>query len=382
MPFACSAGQGTLQVAPANDTAYRILGSRDEQPFVACRRPGGAQCETMMVHRFAIECDGQRVAWSRVANAARASGIALPAGLPAGFAPVSSMSGRFVLPALTRTSPYTSQVATQDLSPDSVIEMPDDHLHGTLAAWDTTVRADMSLASPGGTAARVGGSIAAVLALLLSASMIAAGRWRIPALDVESLLRLRAGDVAQRAGRYVKSLQWTWPARQTPALDTDLANAFSIVQARLIQAELSVAALAPDMLLRDVLTSEVAALRQRLADAGRQAQSRTTEKTSNILRSLLRDLERICRISQSAAQGAQPPRDDDQELPLSTADAYRVLGINAEAAPAVAKKLVDALRMSWHPDHARDEPDRQRREARMKQINAAWDLIKHRRAAA
>ena len=50
--------------------------------------------------------------------------------------------------------------------------------------------------------------------------------------------------------------------------------------------------------------------------------------------------------------------------------------------PEVAKKLVDALRMSWHPDYAEDESDRRRRENRMKQINAAWDIVNGRREAA
>ena len=69
-------------------------------------------------------------------------------------------------------------------------------------------------------------------------------------------------------------------------------------------------------------------------------------------------------------------------MPQSIGEAYRILGINPDAAPQIAKKLVDALRMSWHPDHARDEPDRLRREERMKQINAAWDMIKSQRVAA
>ena len=69
-------------------------------------------------------------------------------------------------------------------------------------------------------------------------------------------------------------------------------------------------------------------------------------------------------------------------MPQSVTEAYRVLGINADAEPAVTKKLVDALRMSWHPDYARDEADRQKREDRIKQINAAWDLIKDQRKAA
>ena len=54
----------------------------------------------------------------------------------------------------------------------------------------------------------------------------------------------------------------------------------------------------------------------------------------------------------------------------------------AEAPPAAVKKVVDALRMSWHPDHARNEADRRHREERIKQINAAWDILKSAKAAA
>ncbi len=43
------------------------------------------------------------------------------------------------------------------------------------------------------------------------------------------------------------------------------------------------------------------------------------------------------------------------------------------------KKIVDGLRLSWHPDLAKDEADRQLREYRLKQINAAWDLIQGKR---
>ena len=59
-----------------------------------------------------------------------------------------------------------------------------------------------------------------------------------------------------------------------------------------------------------------------------------------------------------------------------------ILGLNPDAPDAAVKKIVDALRMSWHPDHARDEADRLYREHRIKQINAAWDLLKAERAAA
>jgi hypothetical protein len=40
------------------------------------------------------------------------------------------------------------------------------------------------------------------------------------------------------------------------------------------------------------------------------------------------------------------------------------------------------LRMNWHPDHARDDEDRAAREARIKAINIALDLINGKRVAA
>ena len=45
-------------------------------------------------------------------------------------------------------------------------------------------------------------------------------------------------------------------------------------------------------------------------------------------------------------------------------------------------RVGDALRVASHPDHARDEPDRQRREARFKQVGAALELLSGIRKAA
>jgi hypothetical protein len=69
-------------------------------------------------------------------------------------------------------------------------------------------------------------------------------------------------------------------------------------------------------------------------------------------------------------------------MPRTRTEAFRVLGIGiAPGANAAAiKKIVDALRVSWHPDLARDESDRQLRELRSKQINAAWELLQGERA--
>jgi hypothetical protein len=81
-------------------------------------------------------------------------------------------------------------------------------------------------------------------------------------------------------------------------------------------------------------------------------------------------------VVQAAATG-------DIALPTALAEAFSILGTNADAPTDVIKKIVDGLRQSWHSDLARSEEERVYREKRMQQLNAAWDLIlQSRRAAA
>jgi hypothetical protein len=64
-------------------------------------------------------------------------------------------------------------------------------------------------------------------------------------------------------------------------------------------------------------------------------------------------------------------------IPRSRAEALTVLGmgVTPDATQVAIKRIVDGLRLSWHPDHAKDEADRQMRELRLKQINTAWDIL-------
>lgn len=182
---------------------------------------------------------------------------------------------------------------------------------------------------------------------------------------------------------------------------TALMNALAMAIARLAEAELQVGSLPRALLLREVLQSELDQLRGRVDDIERAIDQRPVQKSAAMVRGILRELDRVSRIAQGAAQDTSAASDKQPEpqtaanaagtpfqarggmrMPQSVQEAYQMLGINDDAAPNVAKKLVDALRMSWHPDFARDEADRQVREARMKQINAAWDLIRTRREAA
>jgi DnaJ-domain-containing protein 1 len=69
-------------------------------------------------------------------------------------------------------------------------------------------------------------------------------------------------------------------------------------------------------------------------------------------------------------------------MPSTREEALRVLGVTADASETAIKKVVDGLRLSWHPDYAIDADDLEVRELRTKQVNAAWDIIRGKRAAA
>ena len=65
------------------------------------------------------------------------------------------------------------------------------------------------------------------------------------------------------------------------------------------------------------------------------------------------------------------------DVPRSLADAYRVLNVKPHTSKEVIKKLVDALRVSWHPDLVASESDKKMHTAKIQQINVAWDIINH-----
>ncbi len=84
----------------------------------------------------------------------------------------------------------------------------------------------------------------------------------------------------------------------------------------------------------------------------------------------------------TAEGGARPTAAaaDDGRPPETLDEAHRVLNVTKDTNKLVVKKLVDALRMSWHPDHVTDAAEKQKRTAKMQQINVAWDFIDGKRS--
>jgi hypothetical protein len=318
-----------------------------------------------------------------------------PLALPAGFAPTGELGARLVLaggaeavqatpakPVLPSAfggpRPLAERVVVSETLPPletAALARPAD---GAIVAahWSTTVL--RGEAESGGT-----GLVAALLTLSLLVSAagwlawsrgLATGRLSQLPLPTLGMLRERiaAAALRMRAQRAASGVA-----------DASVDNAAEAVEALLGQCEAAVGRLTVAGALQDVLRQELAALRTRLGairstvsdgdDGGKRAGA--------LFRAMIREIERIRRIADGAARSLGAATRDGAALPRTESEAYDVLGVNSNVPESVLKKVVDALRMCWHPDLAGDEPDRLAREDRIKQINVAWELIKGKRAA-
>ncbi len=446
MPFDCRVTGKEIRLTPSSEQSHRIVGQRTEQTVTTCPAPHSGNCRTMMVHHFDMSCSGVSVPWMEVAAAIRGAGsnrawleggrlnVVMPARavdipdscltpraddplqrrvlltgdclpwsktsfehlvLPAGYAPVGELGARLMMGAaadelvtgsvegfpLQATSTRPGETTLAKADPDATLE-PSGRggtyyvpvLEPSLGdEWITVVHA--------GADSPFAPLIAEQPQSRILALFLAIGS----ALTVALLLVLRmTGSL---------SMHRFWNARRSAAFDmstladgdANLANAASAVAALLERTTVAAAALKGAGPLREVLQAELALVRGRLSRLERQISKGeiAADKSALQFRVLVRELERIHRIVDSAAASlSSGSTRGPARLPRTASEAYEVLGVNSEVSAGVLKKIVDALRMSWHPDHARDEADRRLREDRIRQINIAWDLINGKREAA
>lgn len=421
MPFACRSSAGELAVTASPQQTYEIIGKREQRAYTACRDAGAPNCKTMMLHRFTISCDGVPVSWHSVVSKIRSKTIGpswleddelnlvlLGGGdrqrtarfvMPGGFAPVAEVGANLNRPAATLpvssgvTSAADADAADADAADAAVAAMTDAVVENageasiTLEAsagaipapvWQTVVyphKVDRAVRPDDG---RTGFMLIAV-ALLLTTALATFGivrGWR-PAIIFK-----RAWPKATR----LQTARW-WRTAFRPKLprsgNETFCNGVDSVAALALQVETSAGALKSVGPLRETLLEELKSIRQRLeALQHTDNDELQAARSSANLRNLVRDLERIRRIAESAAISIPGSGQASREtVPRTAAEAYELLGINASASEATLKKIVDGLRMSWHPDLARDDDDRDLREERTKCINIAWDLITGKRAA-
>jgi hypothetical protein len=68
-------------------------------------------------------------------------------------------------------------------------------------------------------------------------------------------------------------------------------------------------------------------------------------------------------------------------MPATREEALALLGLSAGATDAAIRKVIEALRQSWHPDLAASEAERAAREERIKAINVAAGILVRKSAA-
>jgi len=91
----------------------------------------------------------------------------------------------------------------------------------------------------------------------------------------------------------------------------------------------------------------------------------------------IRELRRV-NATAEAGRDSVGTQSSLPQMPKTVKDAFFVLGINADVTDETLKRLVRALRQCWHPDLAQNTAERDYREARIRQINVANDLISER----
>lgn len=411
IPYACAVDRGRIVLTPSPERQHRVLGSRASHAFTACAPSNPDKCRTWQIHKFDLACGGQRVAWLAVAGAIveraptrgqiengrlslrlgpawqRRETQPVPIGfrrpferpeqllaLPAGFAPALGTGLRFI--GVTLPAPTVVEARMDSKS--------------TKADLKTAVSARPAAPNEAGEALPASSiNIAeAWITTVVPAGVVSAAAAELnPARAVFGLLAVAAmwgGLVLVRRRSALLATPRTETAAPASWADDDAALCSEMIarSVNLHRAARDAVSAVPSENLREILTTDLAKVQRHLlaADLTNDVAEERWHAVKPRVTVALADLERIARII--AGVLSSQPRPELLNLasvvPDSAEQAFEVLGINPDASRTVVKKIVDGLRQSWHPDHARDEPDRGRREDRMKQINAAWDLIRTR----
>ncbi len=216
--------------------------------------------------------------------------------------------------------------------------------------------------------AELGGDQWLFLLGVLSATIAVGG------LTIRSVARVTTGALNQRRSAIDLLVQRASLVGVDDPDERVLADLRATAEQLRENAEALLDELRPAPPLRGVLRQEVDLIVQRLSEVPRAQGVIGPRQIRQRYQGGIRELHRVIKIAEGAAASFSAVG-FKAKMPASREEAFALLGVNDSISEGTLKKLVDALRLSWHPDHARDEADRERREERIKQINVAWDLI-------
>jgi hypothetical protein len=398
---ACSEADIQSATARQSPTSFRydIVGPRVTRRVRACDtagQTGAITCRMIDVHRFVLLCDGQRQHWAEVARRLD-PGTFQHVRAPAGFAPLVDIGARVELGVAPARSYKLNAIVTSaplpDITPTVELAMLPATSESLSQAFSDQASKSQSISNePTQPAYHLGAVLFATIAAAAASALrfpaqTARLQWRLIAMTRRLQLTGRRGvAMLMPIVRHRLALlhgRPSAPMRQTIMLDVRTKNAEAAVAALLTETQALISELKNAGPLIDVLSVELAAMQHRLDTLVTTASESpdAASRASPSFRNLLRDVERVRRIADSAALSMGGTRSPTR-VPQTKSEAFAALGLNPDVAEGTLKKVADGLRMSWHPDLARDETDRAEREARIKAINIALDLITGKRVAA
>jgi DnaJ-like protein len=355
MPFACRVAGGTVSLAPSAPQTYPIYGRAEHKRLTTCSPYDPGKCHNWSVHRFDLDCGGVRTSWQSVV-AALSPMLAESAGEAYGDdarAP-QAMAGRYQPGPAGRIAfppgfaPNPMKVAQFKHTEDVAAPVP------LPPKKPAAAPADVAELQPGPTppAAPVPTDGKAEAAAETEAAQAPAKPVAQRALNIE--IESGTGEV-------------TGALPEQGSLWRDAGLVFAVTLTALL-------ALSVLLLLRRggrlALPRPMTVLRLR-GPAGLPA----------LRRSLVSEWKDAAgRLTGGKAQSGLRLWDEDW-LPATKREARDVLGVDPRAGRDTIKSTVTRLRRALHPDYALDEEDRLLRERRLKQINAAWEILGGKRRA-
>lgn len=430
LPFECNVVGGRVQVRRSSDQAYRIFGARREEQYRACSERDPGRCRTFVVHSFKMACGRDRAEWpevyaaiSRVTDgraffnndgalyyrmAPREPRDSYPfpeprqalgiVEMPDGFAPIAGVDAIFTpldprvaelenaapapaplqkpefSPALTakpepatppNAKPTEPQKTAETLrsaeppkpEPAPVLETKPLETASTSKPETSEPKSDAS--APAGGAATA--PVAPTILNNPAAKQVETASKTETVVAAAELTPAPQSDAPATDGTRVEG----WTEVGGGGLNVP-PMAFAILIAAATLATLLV-------ILKKQATAPVMADPLRVAIEP-ELPGFDAPKSPSPGQSLAVRVE------------ADPPavsqaRAAPNGLPTSRAEALAMLGLNADATDPVIRKLVEALRQSWHPDLATSDADRAEREERLKAINVAAGILLRKSAA-
>jgi hypothetical protein len=363
MPFTCAVEGGEVVLSPAPEQSYRILGKRERRKLTACS-PFEARCRRTAAFRFDLDCGGTKTSWASVVAAmvpGRPPGYGGPPPVPYGgprwrvyiahpYGPPMAL-GPFGAPRRYAMPPgpwHTNLPQGFAPVPDRLarfVTVPDDLL-GPIAVGQSVPLPSRKPAAPA--------ALAALAKTGANALPAPSGAPAVPpAPPREAASELGTGETTgaiPQASKASPRSAWTNLIGAAGLSFLALILFASVfVLSRRGSRSLQLYEDAPGRPVRGGFPFQVPRRGTPYPGFGGKP------------------------FGGAAASPPAPGRGD--WLPSTLSEALEVLGASPETGADMLKAIVKSLRRTWHPDLAAHEEDRRVRERKLKQVNAAWDIV-------